>query len=646
MAAALDRRGALLAAVPATASSWPARCYSPAPAAGGACAVARAGVFSSPCEGVFWDSGRHCWVALPVASNGSSGPTSAPDLFAPAVLGMEGAKLEAIKRRKAMEAEHFEKLRDTAVAQGPIIPGRAATSPPGSTRCTGGAAPLRLSAVMAAASTAGVSSQPLLPRPPPMATVVAAPGLGSEGSIQPLLSTARSVGSVGSDSNSGAGSHGWPQADLQPHGQPQLQRRVVPAVQIPARVFTASGATPPMGGGASCGARVGAAAFAARASRGSSAPGGAARYVAGGILTPEVPASTTSLPQGSARQRRPGAPASTSSSPGRGPASAAAPGTAAAAAGVAKATRPANRLAVSALGGGGKSSREGSASAAGSREASPLVGGGGGAPRQPHSASLLRQRANSPGVRAGRPDGSPSGSAAEVARAAGVAQAKDRRPSGRELQGSRGRMPAAAATAAPISGTRASRVTEGARAGAHLTSPARARRNSPPAASAAAVAAAAAAASVPEAQVAQLWRKLEEVQQQAAWQIGLVQTEAAALRQDNQRLQARVDELETARVEAGSALFSVRSSSTAPCGLNAAVEGEMGGPTERECDGRARSEGPLQRVVAPAEAVPFGVSAAVPTRAPRGGGVVHQQSSPSRTANADMAGGVAGGGTT
>jgi len=618
MAAALDRSGALLAAVPATASSWPARCYSPAPTSG-ACAVARAGVFSSPCEGVFWDSGRHCWVALPVASNGSSGPTSAPDLFAPAVLGMEGAKLEAIKRRKAMEAEHFEKLRDTA---GPVIPGRAATSPPGPTRCTGAAAPLRLSAVMAAASTAGVSSQPLLPRPPPMATVVAAPGLGSEGSIQPLLSTARSVGSVGSDSNSGAGSHGWPQADLQPQGQPQLQRRVVPAVQLPARVFTASGATPPMGGGASCGARVGAAAFAARASRGSSAPGGAARYVAGGIWTPEVPPSTTSLPQGSTRQRRPGAPASTSSSPGRGLASAAARG-------VAKATRPANRLGVSALGGGGKSSREGSASAPGSREASPLVGGG-GAPRQPHSASLLRQRANSPGVRVGRPDGSPSGSAAEVARAAGL---KDRRPSGRELQGSRGRMPAAAATAAPISGTRASRVTEGARAGAHLTSPARARRNSPPAA-------------LPEAQVAQLWRKLEEVQQQAAWQIGLVQTEAAALRQDNQRLQARVDELETARVEAGSALFSVRSSSTAPFGLNAAVEGEMGGPTESECDGRARSEGPLQRVVAPAEAVPFGVSAAVPTRAPRGGGVVHQQSSPSRTANADMAGGVAGGGTT
>lgn len=629
MAAALDRIGALLAAVPATASSWPARCYSPAPAAG-ACVVARAGVFSSPCEGVFWDSGRHCWVALPVASNGSSGPTSAPDLFAPAVLGMEGAKLEAIKRRKAMEAEHFEQLRDTSVAQGPIIPGRAATSPPGSTRSTGGAAPLRLSAVMAAASTAGVSSQPQPPRPPPMATVVAAPGLGSEGSIKPLLSTARSVGSVGSDSNCGVGSDGWPQADLQPHGQPQLQRRVVPAVQLPARVLTASAATPPMGGGA----RVGAVPFVARASRGSSAPGGAARYVAGAVWTPQVPGSTPSLPQGGARQGRPGAPDSTSSSPGRGPASAAAPG-------VAKATRPANRL-----GGGGKSSREGSASAAGSREASPLVGGGGGAPRQPHSASLLQQRANSPGVRAGRPDGSPSGIAAEVARSAGVAQAKDRRPSGRELQGSRGRMPAAAATAAPISGTRASRVTEGARAGAHLTSPARARRNSPPAASAAAVAAAAAAASVPEAQVAQLWRKLEEVQQQAAWQIGLVQTEAAALRQDNQRLQARVDELETARVEAGSLLFSMRSSSTAPFGLDAAVQGERGGPTESECDGRARSEGPLQRVVAPAEAVPFGVSAAVPTRAPRGGGVVHQKSAPSGTANADMAGGVAGGGTT
>jgi len=58
------------------------------------------GIFSSPCEGVAWDSSRHCWIAQPADGSGAS----APDSFAPTVYGMEGAKQEAIKRRKAMEA--------------------------------------------------------------------------------------------------------------------------------------------------------------------------------------------------------------------------------------------------------------------------------------------------------------------------------------------------------------------------------------------------------------------------------------------------------------------------------------------------------------------------------------------------------------
>jgi len=56
-------------------------------------------VFSSPVEGVVWDSGRHCWIAQPVLQH------VAPQYFAPAVLGMEGAKSEAMKRRRAMELE-------------------------------------------------------------------------------------------------------------------------------------------------------------------------------------------------------------------------------------------------------------------------------------------------------------------------------------------------------------------------------------------------------------------------------------------------------------------------------------------------------------------------------------------------------------
>lgn len=58
------------------------------------------GIFSSPCQGVVWDSGRHCWDAQPVNDD-----AAAPQHFAPAVLGMEGAKSEAIKCRRAMELE-------------------------------------------------------------------------------------------------------------------------------------------------------------------------------------------------------------------------------------------------------------------------------------------------------------------------------------------------------------------------------------------------------------------------------------------------------------------------------------------------------------------------------------------------------------
>lgn len=56
-------------------------------------------VFSSPAEGVVWDSSRHCWIAQPVLKNVAS------QYFAPAVLGMEGAKCEAMKCRRAMELE-------------------------------------------------------------------------------------------------------------------------------------------------------------------------------------------------------------------------------------------------------------------------------------------------------------------------------------------------------------------------------------------------------------------------------------------------------------------------------------------------------------------------------------------------------------
>eukprot|EP00927_Polykrikos_kofoidii_P065675 TRINITY_DN61404_c0_g1_i1.p1 TRINITY_DN61404_c0_g1~~TRINITY_DN61404_c0_g1_i1.p1 ORF type:complete len:703 (-),score=99.98 TRINITY_DN61404_c0_g1_i1:234-2342(-) len=66
------------------------------------------GIFSSPCEGVEWDCGRHCWVARPlVAEDGDGSPVHDSVFFLPEALGMEGARLEAIKQRKAFEEEYM-----------------------------------------------------------------------------------------------------------------------------------------------------------------------------------------------------------------------------------------------------------------------------------------------------------------------------------------------------------------------------------------------------------------------------------------------------------------------------------------------------------------------------------------------------------
>lgn len=72
---------------------------------------AASGVFSSPCDGVYWDSSRRGWIAVPIVVPTTNGSTPPPDVFAPAVYGMEGAKLEAIRRRKAMEAGMAEQVR-------------------------------------------------------------------------------------------------------------------------------------------------------------------------------------------------------------------------------------------------------------------------------------------------------------------------------------------------------------------------------------------------------------------------------------------------------------------------------------------------------------------------------------------------------
>mmetsp|Transcript_21313 Transcript_21313/g.45564 ORF Transcript_21313/g.45564 Transcript_21313/m.45564 type:complete len:993 (-) Transcript_21313:276-3254(-) len=83
-------------------------------------------------------------------------------------------------------------------------------------------------------------------------------------------------------------------------------------------------------------------------------------------------------------------------------------------------------------------------------------------------------------------------------------------------------------------------------------------------------------------QMAQLWKRLEEVQQEAQRKIELVQYEAAALRQDNQRLQRRVDELECARQESstlGSPPLVLVSNTVERAGS----------------DGRSRSEGATSR---------------------------------------------------
>jgi len=72
------------------------------------------GVFKSPCDGVVWDSTLHGWTAqVPALSAESRG--SGSELFSPAELGMEGAKLAAIRRRREMEAASAE----------PQVPGAA-----------------------------------------------------------------------------------------------------------------------------------------------------------------------------------------------------------------------------------------------------------------------------------------------------------------------------------------------------------------------------------------------------------------------------------------------------------------------------------------------------------------------------------------
>eukprot|EP00929_Paragymnodinium_shiwhaense_P099051 TRINITY_DN6061_c0_g1_i1.p1 TRINITY_DN6061_c0_g1~~TRINITY_DN6061_c0_g1_i1.p1 ORF type:complete len:629 (+),score=61.07 TRINITY_DN6061_c0_g1_i1:130-2016(+) len=54
--------------------------------------------FQSPCHGVVWDGQQHCWIALPVEASG------APERFVPQQLGFEGAREQAVRRRKELEA--------------------------------------------------------------------------------------------------------------------------------------------------------------------------------------------------------------------------------------------------------------------------------------------------------------------------------------------------------------------------------------------------------------------------------------------------------------------------------------------------------------------------------------------------------------
>eukprot|EP00931_Biecheleriopsis_adriatica_P088280 TRINITY_DN6263_c0_g2_i1.p1 TRINITY_DN6263_c0_g2~~TRINITY_DN6263_c0_g2_i1.p1 ORF type:complete len:599 (+),score=124.12 TRINITY_DN6263_c0_g2_i1:39-1835(+) len=62
-------------------------------------------IFSSPCDGVVWDSFHHGWVAQPASNGASELERATPELFAPAELGMEGAKLAAVRRRREMESQ-------------------------------------------------------------------------------------------------------------------------------------------------------------------------------------------------------------------------------------------------------------------------------------------------------------------------------------------------------------------------------------------------------------------------------------------------------------------------------------------------------------------------------------------------------------
>eukprot|EP00930_Biecheleria_cincta_P075453 TRINITY_DN62620_c0_g1_i1.p1 TRINITY_DN62620_c0_g1~~TRINITY_DN62620_c0_g1_i1.p1 ORF type:complete len:642 (-),score=142.05 TRINITY_DN62620_c0_g1_i1:122-1951(-) len=56
-------------------------------------------IFNSPCAGVVWDSSFRGWLAQPLDVDAQ------PEVFSPAELGMEGAKLAAVRRRREMEAE-------------------------------------------------------------------------------------------------------------------------------------------------------------------------------------------------------------------------------------------------------------------------------------------------------------------------------------------------------------------------------------------------------------------------------------------------------------------------------------------------------------------------------------------------------------
>eukprot|EP00913_Durusdinium_trenchii_P015985 g15023.t1 len=74
------------------------------------------GAFSSPCDGVMWDRNLHGWTAYPADAD----ERPQPEVFSPAELGMEGAKLAAIRRRREMESQARSR-RPGDQAQGPCM---------------------------------------------------------------------------------------------------------------------------------------------------------------------------------------------------------------------------------------------------------------------------------------------------------------------------------------------------------------------------------------------------------------------------------------------------------------------------------------------------------------------------------------------